>query len=351
MDLQALGWNNDFAENFASYKKLGYEVARVTSQHKNIYRLIGKQGELVAQVSGKLHYQADQVADFPAVGDWVVISCANENTAVIHAILPRQTKFSRKIAGKTTQEQIVAANINTVFIVNALNKDFNLRRIERYLTLVWESGANPVIVLSKSDLCQELQQRIYEVESIAFGVPVHAISALNKQGLEKLAQYFSNGNTVALLGSSGVGKSTLVNEILGTELLKVNEVREGDDRGRHTTTHRELFVLPQGGIIIDTPGMRELQLWGSAEGAASTFEDIEDYARQCYFSDCQHESEPKCAVRKALAEGLIDPARYESYLKQQKELAYLSDRQDYLDKKEKMFKNHIIQQRQIKKKR
>lgn len=351
MNLQALGWNNYFAENFASYKKLGYQAARVTSQHKNLYRLLSERGELLAQVSGKLHYQADHIADFPAVGDWVVISYSDENTAVIHAILPRQTKFSRKVAGKTTYEQIVAANINTVFIVNALNKDFNLRRIERYLTLVWESGANPVIVLNKSDLCQKLQQRIYEVESIAFGVPVHAISALNKQGLEKLAQYFYNGNTVTLMGSSGVGKSTLVNQILGTERLKVSEVREDDDRGRHTTTHRELFLLPQGGIVIDTPGMRELQLWGSTEGAANTFNDIEDFARQCYFSDCQHQSEPKCAVRQALAEGLINHSRYESYLKQQKELAYLSDRQDYLNKKEKLFKSYVTQFRQSKKKR
>jgi len=213
LDLYHIGWNDYLAKSFELYQGRGYLAARVASQHRNMYRLLSEQGDVLAQVSGKMFYQTVKQSDFPAVGDWVVISLSNENTAVIHYILPRQTKFSRKVAGNTTEEQIVSANINTVFIVTALNKDFSLRRIERYLTLVWESGANPVIVLNKSDLCSDLQEKITEVETIAYGVPVHAISALNNSGINNLAQYFFTGNTVALLGSSGVGKSTLVNRI------------------------------------------------------------------------------------------------------------------------------------------
>jgi len=350
LDLDILGWNDFFVRGYNQYKDLGYHPGRVASQHKNIYRLLSEYGELTAKVSGKMNYEAVSISDFPAVGDWVVFLHANESEAVIHATLPRRTKFSRQAAGNMTEEQIISANIDTVFVVTALNKDFNLNRMERYLTLVWESGANPVIILNKADLCTDIEEKLSKVENITLGTPVFAISALNKNGLDKLNDYFTPGNTIALIGSSGVGKSTIVNSIIGKELLRVNEVRD-DDKGRHTTSHRELFVLPQGGMIIDTPGMRELQLWGSRDSYKETYEDIEYYAKQCHFKDCHHDSEPKCAVKKAITNGKLDPRRLESYNKIQKELAYLSGRQEYLAQKEQLFKQYRTTLRKHNKKR
>jgi ribosome biogenesis GTPase len=264
-----------------------------------------------------------------------------ENTAMIHAVLPRKSKFSRKTVGAKTQEQIIATNVDTVFLISGLDGDFNLRRIERYLILVWESGANPVILLNKADLCTDVEKRREEVESIALGVPIVVLSALNNQGLDTLAPYLGKGQTIALLGSSGVGKSTLTNQLAGKELQAVQEVRQGDDRGRHTTTHRELIVLPSGGLIIDTPGMREIQIWAGDEGFQETFADIERFAQQCRFQDCQHECEPGCAVRQALEDGTLDYQRFLSYQKLQKELDYLARKQDqkaYLAEKERWKK-------------
>lgn len=342
MNLESLGWNSFFAEHFLPYVGQGHTVGRIASEHKDIYRVYTESGELLANVSGKLRHQAQARQDFPAVGDWVVLSIDSEQRrAVINAVLPRQSKFSRKVAGEVTKEQIVATNLNTIFLVNALNNDFNLSRIERYLTLAWKSGANPVILLSKSDLCQEVENRVAEVENIAFGVPVYVVSSVRKEGLDNLTPYLTKGHTVALLGSSGAGKSTLINDIVGKEIQKVQEIREKDDRGKHTTTYLELILLPQGGLIIDTPGMRELQLWGSDEGFNDSFEDIDFYAKQCHFTDCQHQSEPGCAVRRAIEEGFLDSRRYDNYLKLQKELAYLSrktNQQEYLANKEKWKK-------------
>ncbi|TPG82507.1 ribosome small subunit-dependent GTPase A [Brevibacillus laterosporus] len=329
MDLKTLGWNQHFEQHFASYTDPTFIVGRVTLEHKRIYRVMTEGGELLAEISGKMRYQAFDREDYPAIGDWVVMHPRwEEQKATIHAILPRQSKFSRKAAGGSLEEQIVAANVNTVFLVNALNLDFNLRRIERYLLVTWESGANPVIVLSKADLCEDIEDKIAEVESIALGVPIFAISSVAHQGLEQLLPYVQVGQTVALLGSSGVGKSSLVNALSNQQLQVVQEVRSGDDRGKHTTTHRELFFLPSGGLMIDTPGMRELQLWDSNEGLADTFKDIEELAERCRFYDCKHTTEPGCAIQTALEDGTLTDKRYQNYVKLQRELAFLARKEN-----------------------
>ncbi|WGV58766.1 ribosome small subunit-dependent GTPase A [Brevibacillus brevis] len=327
--LQSMGWNEYFANHFTPYAEQGFSVGRITLEHKRIYRLWSEHGELLGEVTGKLRYEATGREDFPAVGDWVVISARpEEKKASIHGLLPRKSKFSRKVAGDTVEEQIVAANVDTVFLVNSLNNDLNLRRIERYLILAWESGANPVIVLSKADLCDDLDACMAEIESIAIGVPVHVVSAEQGEGLDQLAPYLGEGQTIALMGSSGVGKSTLINKLSGAEMQKVSGVREGDDRGRHTTTHRELFRLPSGALMIDTPGMRELQLWEADEGFRGAFDDIESIAETCRFNDCKHVREPGCAVQAAINDGSLEKARFDSYLKLQRELAHLARKED-----------------------
>lgn len=319
------GWNANLNADFSTFAVKGYQPARVISEQKGLYRVITDRGEILARVSGKLRFQATGREDFPAVGDWVAVSwCEGEERAAIHGLLPRFSKFARKAAGLETAEQIVAANVDTVFLINALNHDLNLRRIERYLTLAWDSGANPVIVLSKADLCDEVAQQVSEVEQIALGVPVHIISSLTGAGLDDLNCYLQPGKTVAMLGSSGAGKSTLLNCLYGQERQKVQTIRAGDDRGRHTTTTRELVELPQGGLLIDTPGMRELQLWGNDSSLQDSFNDVDSLARQCRFSDCCHEQEPGCAVREALQSGTLSKDRFHSYLKLKKELAYFS---------------------------
>ncbi|HYG82287.1 MAG TPA: ribosome small subunit-dependent GTPase A [Pyrinomonadaceae bacterium] len=327
--LAALGWGEFFEESFRPFAASGYEAARVALEHKHFYGVYAERGELLAETAGKLRHEAASREALPAVGDWVVIRARPEGgRATIHAVLPRRSKFTRKAAGSRTEEQLVGANIDTVFLVTSLNQDFNLRRVERYLIVAWDSGANPVVVLSKSDLSDEVGNRVAEIQEAAKGVPVHAVSVVTGEGLDELAQYIRAGQTVALLGSSGVGKSTLINHLAGRDLQRTQEVREHDERGRHTTTHRELILLPQGGLVLDTPGMRELQLWDGEGGLRLAFNDIEALARDCYFSDCRHRDEPGCAVRDALDKGAIDAARYQSYEKLQKELGYLSRKQD-----------------------
>ncbi len=330
-DLTIFGWDEFFEANFEAYATSGFTAGRVALEHKNLFRVYTQCGDVLAEISGKLRHEAVNRRDLPAVGDWVVIrSPAEGDRVVIHAVLPRRSSFTRKTAGVRTEEQIVGANIDTVFLITSLNQDFSLRRIERYLIIAWESGAKPIIILSKSDLYERVVDAINEVQAVARGVPVHAVSVVTGSGLQGIAQYFKRGQTVALLGSSGVGKSTLINHLAGVELLKVQTVREHDDRGRHTTTHRELVLLPGGGLVLDTPGMRELQLWEGDDSLQLVFDDIEALTRQCFFSDCRHEGEPRCAVREALVAGTIDVGRYESYGKLQKELKYLARKRDKL---------------------
>jgi ribosome biogenesis GTPase / thiamine phosphate phosphatase len=329
MDLQQLGWTPFFEESFTPYRHQGYEPGRVAIAHQHLYLIYSEWGELLADIPGKLRYRAIGEADFPAVGDWVVIERrTGENKAMIQDILPRKTKFSRTGTGVKTREQLIATNIDTVLLMSGLDRDFNLRRIERYLILAWESGAKPVIVLNKADLCDCLEDYMTEVESVAIGVPIIPLSAIAGVGLDALAPYLKPGHTVAFLGSSGVGKSTLTNQLRGTATQAVQEVRQTDSRGRHTTTHRELIILPSGALVIDTPGMREVQTWTHQEGLSETFADIENLAQQCRFRDCQHDSEPGCAVQAAIAVGTLPFERYFSYQKLQKEEAYLSRKQD-----------------------
>lgn len=328
MSLQTLGWNPFFSDAF---KQLALEhtvPARVVRQDKNRYRIHEGEALRFAVLPGK-HLHNPESAPRPAVGDWVAIEVKPGDTlAVIQAVLPRRSSFSRKEAGSLTREQVVAANIDTIFLVTGLDGDYNLRRIERYVTQAWNSGATPVIVLNKADVCPNLDEKIAEVEEVAMGVEIHAVSAKEGLGLDPLEAYVGSGKTVAFLGSSGVGKSTLVNHLMGQDEVKTGEVRQDDSRGRHTTSYRELLLLPSGGAVIDTPGLRELQLWGSEEDLEGSFSDVEELAEACRFRDCTHETEPGCAVQAAIEEGTLDLGRYQSYLKLRRELDYLARRQD-----------------------
>lgn len=329
MNLEQLGWSDRQAHSFKPYYQQGLVAGRVVVEYRNFYLLYTEQGEQFAEVSGRLRHQATGLQDFPAVGDWVAIQpTATEQKAIIHAVLPRISKFSRKAVGGATEEQVIATNVDTVFLVCGLDGDFNVRRIERYLILAWESGADPVVVLNKADLCPILEQRVAEVETISMGVPIVILSAAQHQGIELLQPYLQPGQTIALLGSSGVGKSTITNLLKGEAIQAVQAVRDGDDRGKHTTTHRQLIPLPSGALIIDTPGMRELQLWSGLEGLPETFADIEDLAQRCHFRNCQHDQEPGCAVQQALADGQLDPGRLVNYQKLQRELTYQVRKQD-----------------------
>jgi ribosome biogenesis GTPase len=329
-ELKAFGWDDYFVRSFAPYARDGYGVGRVFLQHNKIYLLYTARGETTAEVTGRLAHQARGREDFPAVGDWVVLRDVGGEgkKAAIHAVLPRRSKFSRKVAGSRTEEQIVAANVDTIFLVTGLDNDFNPRRIERYLIMARESGARPVVVLNKADLAADAAGAARAVREVAPDVSVVLMSAKRGLGVEELTPFIGAGQTVALLGSSGVGKSTIVNRLLGEDAQRTQEVRSGDDRGKHTTTHRELIILPTGGLIIDTPGMRELQLLVSDRGLRETFEDIETLAARCRFSDCRHADEPSCAIKGALADGTLSAARYESYRKMQLEMEQTAVRQN-----------------------
>jgi ribosome biogenesis GTPase / thiamine phosphate phosphatase len=333
--LERYGWNDFFAAHFSEFAEQGYVAGRVALEYNQFCRVYAARGEILAEIAGKLKHDAESRADLPAVGDWVALRLIeSENKAVIHAVLPRRSKFMRKTKGARTAEQIVGANIDTLFLVTSLNQDFNTRRIARYLAVAWESGASPAILLTKTDLCEDVEAKIAEAEEVAAGVPVHAVCSITGEGLDALDQYFGPGKTVALVGTSGAGKSTLINRLLGSNRQKVKEVRDSDDRGQHTTRHRELILTPGGALVLDTPGMRELQLWDVEEGVETTFEDIEELAAQCRFSDCRHQTEPNCAVREALESGALDASRFENYLKLRRELDHLARRQDQFAQKQ-----------------
>jgi ribosome biogenesis GTPase len=311
---------------------------RVSRQSKDRYRVLTKQGEIVAEVSGKMRHEADSTARFPAVGDEVLLDREDNEVgnAVIHQILPRKSLFVRKAAGTSNELQVIAANIDTVFICMSLNRDFNLRRLERYLAIAWDSGATPVVVLTKSDLCEDIETRLDEVSAVAIGADVLVTNALEREGYEAIEPYLRSGETIAFIGSSGVGKSTLINRLNETDHLATGDLRN-DDRGRHTTTMRELIALPGGSFVIDTPGMRELGL--ESGDLSRTFSDIEELAENCKFRDCSHDAEPGCAVQEAILQGRLERSRLESYNKLQKEIGYdgLNSRQIEAEKIETMF--------------
>lgn len=326
-----LGWNDYWEQQWITAGKQDVIPARIVGDFGHKYNVVTETTNTMytwAEMSGKLQHELKSRSSFPSIGDWVAVQpLEGEERVIIHGILDRKTCISRQAAGNVIHEQIIAANVDTLFLVCALNDDFNVRRIERYLIMAWSSGVNPVILLSKSDLCQDVDERLRLLQEAAIGVPVHVVSALENQGFEYLTPYLTQGATVALTGSSGCGKSTMINWLSGETLQRTQEIREGDSKGRHTTTHRELFILPQGAVMIDTPGMRELKLWEDEGGVSLTFADIEEIGATCRFADCRHEKEAGCAVLKAVSEGEIGEKRLLNYRKTLRELKYQSQKE------------------------
>jgi ribosome biogenesis GTPase len=331
-----LGFTERLIQKAACYD--GLSLGRVVAQYKNLYKVAALNGELMAEIAGKMRYEAEDPADYPAVGDFVLIDRDNDQHGhgIIQQILPRKSVFVRRAAGSAEDAQVVAANIDTVFICMSLNNDFNLRRLERYLSIAWDSGAIPVIVLTKADLCGDLSVKLLEIEGAAVGVDVLVTSSMSEDGYKTVLKYITPGQTVAFLGSSGVGKSTLINRLLGEDIIETREIRK-DGKGKHTTTRRELILIPTGGAVIDTPGMRELGV--ESVNLEQAFTDIDELADRCKFNDCRHDNEPGCAVRKAVMDGLISEKRLNSYKKLKKEAKYegLNSKQIEKEKIKEMF--------------
>ncbi|MFH1368798.1 MAG: ribosome small subunit-dependent GTPase A [Elusimicrobiota bacterium] len=338
MNLKELGWNEFHEKHYNEVKTSETFPARVAKSEREKYLIYSSFGELKAEIKGKMRFSAVSISDFPAVGDWVVAKMRPEgNAVIIEAILPRMNKFARKVAGSVTDEQVMVANIDTIFLVNGLDGDYNLRRIERYLALARENNSSPVVVLNKTDMCPSVQEKAEEVAAVARGVPILTLNALNGEGIENIRKYITNSTTVAFLGSSGVGKSTIINSLLKTEKQKVGTVRESDSRGKHITTCRELILLPDGGIVIDNPGLRELQLWVDEDTLDSTFDDVIELTEKCRFRDCTHLHEPGCAVMNAIETGLLDNKRFQNFIKLKKELKYLATRKEVKARNEKII--------------
>lgn len=330
------GLNERFINESNMYENL--TVGRVTSQDKGLYKVVTENGETRAQISGKFRYNLTSLSDYPAVGDFVMIDENEDGNAIIHHVLTRKSVFIRKAAGTTPVSQVVASNIDTVFICMALNNDFNLRRLERYIGVAWDSGATPVVVLTKSDICGNLDDMLSQLETVALSVDILVTSSMTEDGFIEVKKYIADGKTVAFIGSSGVGKTTLINKLAGENLFETQETRN-DDKGRHTTTKRELITLPTGGIVIDTPGMRELGI--ESADLSKTFADIDELSRQCRFNDCSHTKEPGCAVKEAIENGILSENRLTSYFKLKKEAKYegLNSKQIEDKKINEMFKD------------
>jgi ribosome biogenesis GTPase len=335
LELVHLGWNSRLSDEFKRFERDGLVPARVIEARRELCTVSCALGELLGEVSGRYRLGAGGKPDFPVVGDWAVVSPRPaDGRATIHALLPRSSAFVRKAAKGASsrhvmdEEQVVAANVDLAVIVMGLDRDFSLRRLERYLTLAWGSGVQPLVILNKADLCHDVPGRVAETEAAAVGVPVLAMSATDGTGIDLLQEHLRPGATAALLGSSGVGKSTLINRLLGNERMATGAVRADDQRGRHTTTHRELVMLPGGGMLIDNPGMREVGLWAEEADLGGAFGEIEGLARSCRFSDCRHGSEPGCAVRAAFEDGTLNPERFASWRRLQREIAFLQRKDD-----------------------
>ncbi len=325
--LSDLGWSDFFEINFQPYKNRGLIPARISCEHRDLYTVLCTEGETTSRISGNYRYTVRSRAEYPSVGDWVAVSMIEgKDTATIHDLLPRRTYISRKVAWTRTEEQILAANIDVAFLISGMDDEFNIQRIERYITMCYNRDLRPVIVLNKQDLCPDVNDKLNETRSIAFDIPVHAISALSGVGINQLRPYLAEGKTAVCLGSSGVGKSSIINRLTGEDRMLTGDISKSTGKGTHVTVQRELIPLSSGGLIIDTPGLRELQLWGDEGDVTDTFRDIEQLSCSCRFRDCQHRKEPGCAVKNAIKDGRLDIARYRNYLKLQRELRFLSTR-------------------------
>jgi len=330
MNLEDLGWGAFFEPHTSILEEQGWKPARVVRTSSNLCTVHTGEGERLAETSGSLRHTTSTQHDLPAIGDWVGIQERDGERAIIHHVLPRRSHFGRKVGGRT-EEQVLAANVDVAFLASALDggRNFNVRRMERYLSLAWDSRAEPVIVLNKADLSEDVSSFTRDLEAVASGSPVIPVSAVTGSGIDALQAYLPYGVTGVFLGSSGVGKSSLINALIGDEAMDVGDVRGADVRGRHTTTHRELLVLPTGGLIIDTPGLREVQLWTDEDAVSRSFRDIEEVAESCRFSDCQHETAPGCAVKDAIERGDLDESRLAGFLKLQKEVRHLIRKKDH----------------------
>lgn len=337
-NLKLYGWNSFFENQFKKFNEPDFICGRITVENKNNYSAITENGEILCELSGKLMFTSDENSELPKAGDWVVLQQFDDDRGIIHEVLERKTKISRKVPGKKTDEQVQITNVDFIFIVQSLDNNFNINRLERYLVMVYESGAEPIIILSKADLCEEYNERLNLVKQSYPEIKTLAISSFSNYGLMELTNLLIEGKTYAFLGSSGVGKSTIINKLVGEEIQKTNEVRASDSRGKHTTTKRELILLPGKGVLIDTPGMRGLKLWSSEEGMEKTFDEFDMISESCKYKDCTHTHEKGCAVIEAVNKGEISEKKYENYLKLRKELRYLETRVDhkkYLEEKKK----------------